>query len=114
MRRLGWIQLPVLLACGLFAAGCGSSEVSHAQTTSPRVEAGIAACTKRIDASVRSAALKDELKKSCTQADSGDGMASPAQKTRREVCRKIVIERVPEGPARRRGLAACAVNTRYP
>ena len=110
MRRLGWIQ--AFLACGLVAAGCGSQAASTPATT--KVEAAIAACTKRIDASALSPALKDELKKSCTQADSGDGMASPAQKTRREVCRKIVIERVPEGPAQRRGLAACAVNTRYP
>ncbi|MEP6978341.1 MAG: hypothetical protein ABI948_09840 [Thermoleophilia bacterium] len=43
-----------------------------------------------------------------------DGMTAQAQKTRRAVCRKLVLQRTTPGPARHRGLAACAVNSRYP
>jgi len=74
----------------------------------------IAACKQRIDASALPAALKNELKKSCAEDPSGDGMTAQAQMTRREVCRKIVLKRIAAGPARQRGLAACAVNSRYP
>ena len=110
MRRLRSIQ--AFLACGLVAAGCGNQAASSPATT--KVDAATAACTKRIDASALSPALKDDLKKSCKQGASGDGMASPVQKTRRDVCRKIVLQRTPPGPARERGLAACALNTRNP
>jgi hypothetical protein len=41
-------------------------------------------------------------------------MTAQAQVARREACRKIVLKRTPPGPARQRGLAACAVNSRYP
>ena len=43
-----------------------------------------------------------------------DGMTAQAQLARRAVCRKIVLKRTTPGPARQRGLAACAVNSRYP
>ena len=43
-----------------------------------------------------------------------DGMTAQAQLARRAVCRKIVLKRTAPGPARQRGLAACAVNSRYP
>jgi hypothetical protein len=95
------------IAVAAVATGCGSHEAS-------RSDAAIAACKQRIDASAVSAALKNELKQSCEQDASADGMASPAQTTRREVCRKIVLKRTPPGPARQRGLAACAANSRYP
>lgn len=111
MRRLGSIQLPVLLACGVFVAGCGSRSTSRPTTTT--AAAAITACKQRIEASALTGALKDELKKSCEEA-SGDGMTAQAQMTRREVCRKIVLKRTPPGPGRERGLAACALNTRNP
>jgi hypothetical protein len=102
------------IALATVAAGCGSRETSRRGADPSTVEAAIASCKQRIEASALSATLKDELKKSCSQDASGDGMVSPAQKTRREVCRKIVLQRTPPGPARERGLAACALNTRNP
>jgi hypothetical protein len=104
MRRVA------LLALLALAAGCGGGH-SAATTTGERATAR---CEARIDSSALAPALKAELKKSCAEGLSADGMASPDQVTRRATCRKLVLERVPEGPARRRGLAACAVNTRSP
>jgi len=88
-------------------AGCGSHKTS-------RSDAAIVACKRRIEASALSAALKSELKQGCERDASVDGMASPDQMTRREACRKIVLTRTPPGPARERGLVACALNTRNP
>jgi hypothetical protein len=85
VRRFGSIRLPALLACGVVAAGCGGSETTRATTTTKLVV-----------------------------PLSADGMTSQRQKARREACRKLVLKRTPPGKARDRGLAACAVNTRYP
>lgn len=97
----------IAIALATLVVGCGSHEAS------PR-EAAIASCKRRIEASALSPALKNELKQGCEQDASGDGMASPDQMTRREACRKIVLKRTPPGPARERGLSACALNTRNP
>ena len=106
------------IALATVGVGYGSREASRsdtrASTTTTRVEAAIETCHQRIEASVISKALKDELKKSCAQDPGGDGMTAQAQMARREVCRKVVLKQTRAGPARRRGLAACAVNTRYP
>lgn len=103
--RRGLCILTIALA--MVATGCGGHEASSR-------DPAIAACERRIEASALSSALKKELKQRCEQDASGDGMASPDQMTRREACRKIVLERTPPGPARKRGLAACALNTRNP
>jgi hypothetical protein len=85
VRRFGSIRLSALLACGVVAAGCGGSETNRA-TTATKLVAPV----------------------------SPDGMTSQRQKARRDACRKLVLVRTPPGPARQRGLAACALNTRYP
>ena len=95
------------IALATVAAGCGSHEPT-------RREAAVTACEDRVEASALYAALKDELRKGCAQDPSADGMTAQAQLTRRAVCRKIVLKRTTPGPARQRGLAACAVNSRYP
>jgi hypothetical protein len=41
-------------------------------------------------------------------------MTAQAQMARRAVCRNVVVKQTTPGPARQRGLAACAVNSRYP
>jgi hypothetical protein len=97
----------IAIALATVAAGCGSHEAS-------RRDAAIASCKRQIESSALSSDLKNELKQGCEQDASGDGMASPDQMTRREACRKIVLKRTPPGPARERGLAACALNTRNP
>jgi len=95
------------IAVATVVAGCGSHHAS-------RRDAAIASCKRQIEASALSSALKNELKHGCEQDASGDGMASPDQMTRREACRKIVLQRTPPGQARERGLAVCALNTRNP
>jgi hypothetical protein len=115
VRRRLCIPLLAFVAFGLAVTGCGDdSKATETGTSSAAAEQAIASCKQKIDASALSAELKTELKKSCAQDPGGDGMASPDQMTRREACRKIVLKRMPPGPARQRGLAACAVNSRYP
>ena len=97
-----------LLAFVALATGCGGASDDSA------AERAVASCERRIDASALAPALKAELKRGCAEESSVDGMASPVQATRRERCRRLVLERVPAGPERRRGLAACAANTRVP
>jgi hypothetical protein len=72
------------IAVATIAAGCGSQAASRPATTTVDRAAGV------------------------------DGMTAQAQLTRRAACRKIVLKRTTPGPARQRGLAACAVNSRYP
>lgn len=98
-----------------FVTGCGSGDGSGTTAARPTArEQAVASCERRIDASALAPALKAELKKTCAEDPAGDGMTSPDQETRRRVCRELVRARVPAGPARQRGLAACAVNTRNP
>ena len=101
-----------LLAIVGLAVGCGRGDERTPRTTAQ--EQAVARCERRVDASALAPALKAELKKTCAEDAAGDGMTSPDQETRRRVCRELVIARVPRGPERRRGLAACAVNTRNP
>jgi hypothetical protein len=115
-----------LLFAGALVAGCGDDNKSSgdakpaataidAATTesggtvdpsNPQVQQAVDACKQHVAANPSvSDSVKADLDKICEKAASGDEKA--VREATRDVCRKVVEETAPEGPARDQALTAC-------
>ena len=114
-----------LLVAGALVAGCGGDDNKSgdgdakpaAATTesaggatvdpdNPQVKAAVDACKQQVQANAQlSDSVKSDLDKICEKAASGDEKA--VREASRDVCRKVVEETAPEGPARDQALSAC-------
>jgi len=127
------LLLVALLACGLIAAGCGddddgddgddspvATETAPAEPTDtdeadddtpPVDDATIEQAVEACQESVRSSGgqlsddLVSDLEDLCEEAAGGD--EDDLREASREICRRIVEETVPEGPARDQALETC-------
>lgn len=145
MRRLHLLVL-ALLACALFAVGCGDddeksnnesdepdvSESAPADTTAEETEeeapaeeteeeapaydapelpddvsdAAVESCKQSVNAAAQlSDDVKNDLEEICEKAASGDEDA--VREASVDVCKKIVEDSVPAGPAREQALDSC-------
>ena len=136
MKRL-LLVLAALLACGLIAAGCGdddddsgddspaTTESAPADTTEDSTDTGddsggvapsddvdsvdeaVEACKEGVDSSSQqlSEDLRNDLKDICEQAAEGD--EDELREASLEICKRVVEETVPEGPARDTAIEAC-------
>jgi hypothetical protein len=122
--RLALVVLGLLVA-GALVAGCGGddnkSSDAGAKTAAaaepasggaavdannPQVQAAVDACKQQVQANPQiSDGVKADLDKICEKAGSGDEKA--IREASRDVCRKIVEETAPAGPARDQALTAC-------
>jgi hypothetical protein len=114
-----------LLVAGVLVAGCGDDKKSSSADTkpaaaaatdsgggatadaaNPQVQAAVDACKQQVQANPSiSDGVKADLDKICEKAASGDEKA--VREASRDVCRKIVEDTAPAGPARDQALTAC-------
>lgn len=124
MKRL-LLLLVALLASGLIAAACGGDDDDDSGSDPPAVtetapsddtgsaedvdsvEEAVEACKEGVDQSAGqlSEDLRNDLKELCE--DAADGDEEEVRDASLEICRRVVEETVPEGPARDQALDAC-------
>ncbi len=79
----------------------------------PQIQQAIDACKQQVAANPTvSDDLKTEINKICDEIATGD--ADAIREKTKEVCRKVVEETAPEGPARDQALQACDAATATP
>jgi hypothetical protein len=138
------LLLAALLACGVIAAGCGDDDSDSADDDSPAttdvmpadtsdsesddsasddsavpgngaaVEQALENCRKAVQASGGQLEQDtiDSLKQICENAATGD--EDDVRKASLEICKKVIEDSVPEGPARDQALDACEKSVPQP
>lgn len=77
-----------------------------ADTSDPQVKQAVESCKQQINAQPGiSEAVRSDLEEICQKAASGD--EREVREATKEVCRKLIEENVPDGPAREQALASC-------
>ena len=81
--------------------GGGGADPSH-----PQVKQAVESCKQQINAQPGiSEDVRSDLEEICQKAASGD--EKEVREATKEVCRKLIEENVPDGPAREQALASC-------